>query len=69
MGVIVYFGYKLLINFVGNSVATIASIMIGAIVYLALVLIMKVLSKEDIYMIPYGTKIYKILVKLKIYKE
>ena len=69
MGAIVYFGYKLLISFVGNSIATIASIVIGAIVYLALVLIMKILSKEDIYMIPYGTKIYKILVKLKIYKE
>lgn len=69
MGVIVYFGYKLLISFVGNAIATIVSIVIGAITYLALVLILKILSKEDIYMIPYGTKIYKILVKLKIYKE
>ena len=27
------------------------------------------LTKEDIYMIPFGTKIYDVLVKLKIYKE
>ena len=27
------------------------------------------LTKEEIYMIPFGTKIYPILVKLRIYKE
>ena len=28
-----------------------------------------ILNKEDIYMIPYGQKIYKILEKLGIYRE
>ncbi len=68
MGVIVYFAYKLLINVTGNAISTIISILIGVICYVVLVLLMKILSKEDIYMIPFGTKIYNVLVKLKIYK-
>lgn len=69
MGVIVYFAYELLISTLGNSISTIISIFIGLIVYVILVLAMKMLTKEDIYMIPFGTKIYSFLVKLKIYKE
>lgn len=69
MGVIVYFVYRILIGSIGNSISTIISIVIGVIVYLVLVLAMKLLTKEDIYMIPFGTKLYKVLVKLKLYKE
>lgn len=69
MGVIVYFSYKLLISYSGNAVSTIIAMLIGVIVYAVLVLVMKLLKKEDIYMIPFGTKIYGVLVKLKIYKE
>lgn len=69
MGVIVYLAYKLLISTLGNSISTIIAIFIGVVVYLALVLATKMLTKEDIYMIPFGTKIYGLLVKLKIYKE
>ena len=69
MGVIVYFAYGLLVNSMGNAIATVASILIGVIVYVILVLATKMLTKEDIYMIPFGTKIYSVLVKLKIYKE
>lgn len=69
MGVIVYFAYKLLIIYAGNAISTIVAILIGVIVYAVLVLLMKLLKKEDIYMIPFGTKIYGVLVKLRIYKE
>ena len=69
MGGFVYLAYILMENVFRNSVACIASILIGIIVYIILVFAMKILSKEDIYMIPYGTKIYDVLVKLKIYKE
>lgn len=69
MGVIVYFAYKVLINFTGNAISTIVSILIGVIVYAVLVLLMKLLKKEDIYMIPFGTKIYGVLKKLRIYKD
>lgn len=69
MGVVVYFAYKLLISTLGNSISTVIAIFIGVIVYLVLVLAMRMLAKEDIYMIPFGTKIYSVLVKLKIYRE
>lgn len=69
MGVIVYFAYRLLITQAGNSISTIVSIFIGVISYVLIVLLMKLLTKEDIYMIPFGTKIYSLLVKLRIYKE
>ena len=69
MGIIVYFAHRLLLNPVGNTIATIASIGIGVISYVLLVLATKMLTKEDIYMIPFGTKIYGVLVKLGIYKE
>lgn len=69
MGVIVYFAYRLLITQAGNSISTIVSIFIGVISYVIIVLLMKLLTKEDIYMVPFGTKIYSLLVKLRIYKE
>ena len=53
----------------GNAISTIIAICVGILVYLILVLAMKMLTKEDIYMIPFGTKIYSLLVKLKVYKE
>ena len=68
MGGIVYFAYKLLISTLGNSISTVIAIFIGVVVYLVLVLATKMLTKEDIYMIPFGTKIYGLLVKLKIYR-
>lgn len=69
MGALVYVAYRLLILIMGNSLATIISIIFGALAYALVVLLMKILKKEDIYMIPFGTKIYKVLVKLRLYKE
>ena len=69
MGIIVYLTYHIIIGIASNSISTIISILIGIIAYVILVLGMKMLTKEDIYMIPFGTKIYSALVKLKIYKE
>ena len=69
MGIIVYMGYNIMNMFLGNTISTLLSICLGAISYVLLILFTKTLSKEDIMMIPYGTKIYSILVKLKIYNE
>ena len=69
MSVIAYTAYKLLMIVAGNAISTIAAIIVGAVSYVIIVLLMKILTKEDIYMIPFGTKIYNVLVKLKIYKE
>lgn len=67
MGIAVFLGYKLFNSFMGNTISTIISIILGAISYCALILFTKTLKKDDIMMIPYGTKIYSILVKMKIY--
>lgn len=69
MGVVVFFTHKILVGEIGNILANIISIIIGIIVYALMILITKNLSKEDIYMIPFGTKIYKVLVKVGLYKE
>ncbi len=69
MGLVVFLGYRLFSGFLGNTISTIISIILGAISYCALILFTKTLKKDDIMMIPYGTKIYEILVRMKIYKE
>ena len=69
MGICVYFSNIALNLVLSQTVSTVISILIGAIVYVLAVLILRILPEEDILMIPYGTKIYSILKKLKIYKE
>ena len=53
----------------GNPIATLIAIFVGALAYGTAIILTKTFSKEEIYMIPFGTKLYKILIKLKIYKE
>ena len=69
MGVSVYFINRGLNMVIGQSSSTLISILLGAIIYVLAILVFKILKKEDILMIPFGTKIYPILVKLRIYKE
>lgn len=69
MGAVVFLGYKLFSSFLGNTTSTIFSIILGAISYSIFILLTKALTKENIMMIPYGTKIYEILVRIGIYKE
>lgn len=69
MGIIVYFVQYLLNMFMGNILSTLLAIIVGVGVYGLAIIFMNVLSKEDILMIPFGTKIYNILVKLHLYKE
>ncbi len=70
MGVCSYFVYsKLLCGIIAEKWATILSILFAIIIYVLAILALKILNKEDIYMIPYGKKIYKILQKLGIYEK
>lgn len=69
MGLGVYFINKGLNLLFSQNISTIISIGCGAIIYVASIICLKTLSKEDILMIPFGTKIYDVLVKFKIYKE
>lgn len=52
-----------------EKIATILAIGIAVIVYGLAIVVLKVFTKEEIYMIPYGQKIYKVLEKIGIYKE
>ena len=49
-----------------GKVATILAIVSAVIVYILAIVTLK---KEEIHMIPYGQKIYKLLEKIGIYKE
>ena len=62
MGVTVFFSYKLLMMIhLGNALSTIGSIGVGVVVYAILVMIFRVLNKEEIQQLPYGNKICKLL--------
>ncbi len=67
MGICSYFIYSALIGIIATRMATIIAILVAVIVYIFAVIALKVFTKEEIYMIPYGTKLCKILEKLKIY--
>jgi len=69
MGIVALATYNFVINIFGNAISTLISIGFAAIAYGIMIVITKTLTKEEIYMIPFGTKLYKILLKLKIYKE
>ena len=50
----------------GNTVNTIAAILAAVIVYAAVLLLIKALSKEDVLMLPAGEKIAKVLEKIHV---
>ena len=69
MAVISYAGYKgILILGISSTIATMIGIIIAVLVYTMFVILFKILSKEDIYMLPSGDKIYHFLQKLRIYR-
>ncbi len=69
MGIATYFINQGLSSIISPNISTIASIILGAIIYIILIFLFRILKKEDIMMIPFGTKLYALLVKLRIYKE
>lgn len=68
MGAVIFFINYLFNGVIRKSILTIINIMIGAVVYLISVFALKILSKDEILMLPKGEKIYNLLVKLKFYK-
>lgn len=63
MGAAAWGGYGVLTNFLGlgNRLATLGAIVIAVVVYVILVLALRVISKEDLALMPKGEKIAKIL--------
>ena len=68
MGICSYASYLLLKSINIGKMATIISILIAGIIYAISIFILKIFTKEEIFMIPYGQKVYKILEKIGIYK-
>lgn len=69
MGISSIFTYNALLGIISEKLCTIISIFIAIVVYIILVFILRVFSKNNIYMIPYGNKIYNVLKLLGIYNS
>ena len=67
MGICSYFIYTTLSGIIIENLATIIAIISAVIIYIIAVIVLKIFSKEELLMLPYGNKFYKILEKLKIY--
>ena len=69
MGICSYAVYFILTSINVGKLATIIAILVAILVYVLAVIRLKIFTKEEIFMIPYGQKLYKILEKFGIYKE
>ena len=69
MAVISYSAYIVILDVLARDrMATALGIAVAVMAYIVSIIILKILSKEDIYMIPKGEKIYNFLRKIKIYE-
>lgn len=69
MGICSYAVYFVLNSINLGKLSTIIAMLIAVIVYIISVVVLRIFTKEEIFMIPYGQKVYKILEKFGIYKE
>lgn len=67
MGGCSYFVYNLLTKMVAGRLATIIAIIVAVIIYVFTIAALRIFSKEEILNLPKGEKIYKFLVKIKLY--
>ena len=61
MGVCAHFAYGFLAGPLGNSLATLGAIGAAVVVYLALVVLLRVITREDLEMVPKGEKLARLL--------
>ena len=64
-----YYIYTILNGVIAFKLAIIISLASAVLIYVIMVIILKIFTKEEIYMIPYGYKFYKILENTGIYKK
>ena len=67
MGICSYFIFIVLSGIIAQKLATILAIVSAVIIYGLAIIALKVFSKDEVLMMPYGQKICKILEKLKVY--
>ncbi len=69
MGICSYYTYLLFSSIISARIATIIAIIIAIVIYVLLVIVLKILNKEEIKMIPYGSKLIKVLENIGFYKQ
>lgn len=69
MGICSYAVYFILNGIIAEKLATIMAMLMAVVIYVLAIVTLKIFTKEEILMIPYGQKLYKILAKFGIYKE
>ena len=67
MGICSYFTYCNINGIISERLATIVAIIMAVIIYAISVIVLKVFSKQELSMIPYGNKLCKVLEKIGIY--
>lgn len=65
MSACVWGSYRILYGFLGNSLSTLIAILIGALVYAAMLFKTKAITNEELRMLPKGNKLIKIFNRLK----
>ncbi len=69
MAVCSYAVYLLLGGINASKVVTIIAIIVAVIMYSLSIIVLKLFTKEELLMIPYGNKLYKLLERIGIYRE
>ncbi len=70
MGISAYLTQTYLPNLISSSrLVTIIAILVAVIVYILSIILLKIFSREDYHMLPYGDKIYHFFEKLKLVKS
>jgi len=66
MGILIFIIYNKLLYLIGNNKATLIAIVCGGLVYLAMLLVTKTLTKEDLELFPGGVRLLKQLEEIKM---
>lgn len=69
MAIVSYGTYIVLNGIIAPNMATIIALIVAIVVYVLSVIILKIFSEEDILMLPFGQKLYALLLKIGIYKQ
>ncbi len=62
-----YYLYTILMKIISMKFAVILSIMFAVIIYIILIIVFKIFTKEELLMVPFGSKIYKAFQKIGLY--
>lgn len=65
MSAAVWISYRILFGFFGNGLSTVLAVMIGAIVYCAMLFVTRSIKKEELRSLPKGGKILNLMNKFK----